>query len=60
MAEDIDSKGDDKVFSNIVTHKMEPLRVCDIIRYIPHFDIGNTGEEMEGMVTKYIQRGDKF
>ena len=42
-AEDKDSEGEDKVFFNIFERKMEPLRVDDIIKYVPPFDIGNTG-----------------
>ena len=47
--EDIDSDGDDKLFMSEIKRKMEPLRVGDIVRYKPYFDIGNKGD-VEGMV----------
>ena len=49
-SDDIDSEGDDRLFMNEIKRKMEPLRVGDIIRYKPHFDIGYTGRDIEGMV----------
>ena len=49
-SDDIDSEGDDRLFMNEIKRKMEPLRVGDIIRYKPFFDIGNTGKDIEGMV----------
>ena len=45
MAHDVDSEGEDKEF-----WKMEPLHIGDIIRYIPQFDIGNTGNDKEVMI----------
>ena len=54
--EDIDSDGDDKYFVNVIKRKMEPLRIGDIIKYQPHFDIGNTGNDEEGMIINIAKR----
>ena len=35
---------------------MEPLRIGDIIKYEPHFDIGNTGKDEEGIIIKINKR----
>ena len=36
---------------------MEPLRIGDIIKYKPYFDIGNTGKDKKGMIINIDKRG---